>query len=85
MGERIYTSAGVSTDIEGVRSYRFGDGCTAQLATNFLVWEGHSDIIMRDLPEPMDKIDAMKWIIRNIDIFVPEDDEESPEENGELA
>lgn len=57
---RTYTIAGISTN-DNVTKYRFANG---ELKNRFKVLERakHTGIDLRDLPSPMDKAAAIKWL-----------------------
>lgn len=63
--ERTFTVAGISTDPNGFKTFRFSNSSPNQ-RTSMLSTNGHTDIDLRELPKPMDQIRAIAWVLANV-------------------
>jgi hypothetical protein len=62
MSDKLFTIAGTST-LNGVNTYRFATG-KATTRAGVLKRNGHTDIDLRDLPDPMSKEDAVLFLTK---------------------
>jgi len=68
-----YTIAGVSRANGGLQTYRFANG-SAQVRAAVLRRGGHTDIRLFGLPQPMNKVNAIKWLEeKGYSAILPED------------
>jgi hypothetical protein len=59
---RVFTHAG-STNLNGTYKARFANH--PAIRTNVLTNEGHTEIVLVELPKPMNKLDAIAWLKAN--------------------
>lgn len=62
--DKTFTIAGTSK-IDGVKTFRFANG-KPNLRANMLRHFGHTDIDLHELPKPMNKVQAMAWLLTNV-------------------
>ena len=58
---KLFTIAGTST-FEGVTTYRFATGKPGVRKAK-LEWHGHTNVEFSELPRPMNKEDAISWLV----------------------
>lgn len=58
--DKLYTIAGTST-IKDVNTFRFATG-KAKVRAGVLTRNGHTNVDLRDLPDPMTKVDAIAFL-----------------------
>ena len=70
MDTKTYKVVGVSTSPQGETKIRFAQDLVSRIKT--LVMRKHTNILLRETPQPMSKEQAIQWMITQADFNKPE-------------
>jgi hypothetical protein len=70
MDTKTYKVVGISTSPQGETKIRFAQDLVSRIKT--LVMRKHTNIVLRETPQPMSKEQAIQWMITQADFNRPE-------------
>jgi len=70
MDTKTYKVVGISTSPQGETKIRFAQDLVSRIKT--LVMRKHTNILLRETPQPMSKEQAIQWMITQADFNKPE-------------